>query len=112
MSLLPTLSRAPSLAAMSLADAPDFATALAAGEAHGLAPKDALTSAFGKWMTENAEAVERYGLANFYDGVDQSRAMVDYSRLTRLLAIALADTTGRVRELEARIADIEQGRIP
>lgn len=97
---------------ISLADAPDFASALAAAEARGITPKNALKSAFGKWLSENAETVQRYGLANFYAGTDATRAMVDYSRLAMVLAIALSDASARVATLEERIATLESRLLP
>lgn len=88
------------LATMSLAEAPDYLTALAAAEAHGIAPPEALRSAFGKWLTDNHEVIQRYGLANFYDGPEAARAMVNQGAMVRFLAIALADMGKRVARIE------------
>lgn len=87
------------LATMPLADAPDYFTAVAAGEAHGLQPTQALKSAFGKWLADNAEAVQRYGLANFYDGFDANKAFVNESRLLHFLTIVVAEQGREIRQL-------------
>lgn len=89
---------------MTLADAPDLPTAIAAGIAHGLTESQALKSAFGKWMGEHADAVERFGLANFYDGTDASRAMVNYSRLVQFLCVAVAEQQRQIAEMRECIA--------
>ena len=86
---------------MHLADAPDYFTAVAAGEAHGLAPTHALKAAFGKWMTDHADAVQRYGLANFYDGPDASRAFANYTRLVQFLTIVVAEQGREIAALKA-----------
>jgi hypothetical protein len=91
----------PSLATMTLADAPDYLTAIAAGEAHGLTPPDALKSAFGKWLSENAGAVERFGLANFYEGTEESKAFANYSALVRLLTLMVAEQGREIAALKA-----------
>lgn len=95
-----------SLGEMSLANAPDLLTAIAAGEAHGLAPSEALKSAFGKWMSEHADAVQRYGLANFYDGKDANRAFVNETRLLQFAVIMLDQQAREIRELRASIEHI------
>lgn len=95
--LVPTPS--PALAELSLAAAPDLPTAIAAGIAHGLAPHQALDSAFGKWLSEHADEVERFKLAHFYDGADASRAMQDQSRLIRFLCVALAEQQRQIAAL-------------
>ena len=90
---------------MHLADAPDYLTAVAAGIAHDLTPSAALKAAFGKWATDHADAIQEFGLANFYDGKDVARAMVNYSRLTQYLAIMVAEQSRRIAELEAQLGD-------
>lgn len=81
------LTRPQSLRTMTLADAPDLLTAIAAGEAHGLTPPAALKSAFGKWLTENRVEIERYRIAT----MGKSRAMVNQTALLRLLTIILVE---------------------
>ena len=88
----------------SLADAPDYLTAVAAGITHGLGPSEALKSAFGKWLTEHAEAVQRFGIANWYDGPDASRAFVNQTRLVQYLCVRLADQERDIADLRSEIA--------
>jgi hypothetical protein len=88
---------------LSLADAPDLPTAIAAGLAHGLTESEALKSAFGKWMSEHAADVQRFGLANFYDGPDASRAMVNYSRLAQFLCVVVAEQQRQIAVLTQRL---------
>ena len=85
---------------MPLADAPDYITAIMAGLAHGLTPPKALHGAWGKWMADNAESIQEFGLANFYNGPEESRAMVNYTRLTQYLAIMVAEQGRRNAHLE------------
>jgi hypothetical protein len=87
------------VSALSLADAPDLPTAIAAGIAHGLTEPEALKSAFGKWMSEHAEDVQRFGLANFYDGTDAARMMVNYSRLAQFLCVVVAEQQRQIQQL-------------
>lgn len=94
------------LASMSLADCPDLGTAVAAGIAHGLTPKEAVKSAFMKWMQENSVGVQGYGLANFYDGPESPRAMVNYSALTQFLAITVAEQQRAIESLTREIVAI------
>lgn len=100
--LLPVHS-SDALAAMSLADAPDLPTAIAAGIAHGLTPSDALKSAFGKWMTEHAEGVQAFGLANLYDGPDANRAMVNQTRLLQYLAVMVDQQRREIASLQQQL---------
>lgn len=90
------------LQAMTLADAPDLPTAIAAGLAHGLTEPEALKSAFGKWMSEHAADVQRFGLANFYDGTDAPRMMVNYSRLAQFLCVVVAEQQRQIADLQQR----------
>lgn len=99
-SLVPSPERT-DLAFLSLKDCPDYLTAVAAGEAHGLAPRDALKAAFMKWQNDNAESLQRYKLANFYDGPDQPRAMVDYTGYVQFLTIIVAEQGRAIAELQA-----------
>ena len=99
--IIPSPNAAVALDALHLADAPDYFTAIAAGEAHGLVPTQALKAAFGKWLTDHADAVQRYELANFYDGQDASRAFVNYSRLAQFLVIVVAEQGREIAELKA-----------
>lgn len=92
------------LASMSLADAPDHRTAIAAGMAHGLTAPEALKSSFGKWLRENAADVEAFGLGSFYDGTDQSRAFVNNTRLLHFLVIVVADQARAIDRLTAHTA--------
>jgi len=92
------------LAQMSLADAPDYMTAIAAGIAHGLEPKHALRSAFGKWLTDNKEAVEGLGLANVYA---ENGAMVDQSRSLQFALLLLAEQQRQIVELTERLNALE-----
>lgn len=89
---------------MSLADAPDLPTAVAAGIAHGLAPREALKSAFGKWMTEHADAVQAFGLANFYDGTDAHRAMTNQTALLQYLIVMVDTQQRQIEGLKQQIA--------
>ena len=89
---------------MHLADAPDYMTAILAGLAHGLTPQKALHAAWGKWMSDNAESIQEFGLANFYDGLDASCAMVNYTGVTQYLAIMVAEMGRRNVELGDRVA--------
>lgn len=89
---------------MSLADAPDLPTAIAAGLAHGLTPKAALKSAFGKWMSEHAEDVQRFGLANFYDGPDASRAFVNETAMLHFLCIVVAEQQRQIAALTLHLS--------
>lgn len=106
--MLPSVRDRPGLAEMALADAPDFATALAAGEARGLSPRDALKSAFGKWVTENAEAVQRYAIASLHGESEKPGAMVNYSRLAQVLAIQVADLTTTLQETRRELAEVRK----
>lgn len=94
------------LATMSLAECPDHTTAIQAGIMHGLAPSDALKSSFGKWLSENHDAVQTFGLANFYDGPHAGRAFVNYSRLTQLLAVMVADQSRQIAALQSEAARV------
>lgn len=98
--LVPVAEPSARLAASALADAPDLPTAIAAGLAHGLTPSDALKSAFGKWLRDHADAVQDFGLANFYDGKDASRAMVNQTRVIQFLCVALAEQGRQIRALQ------------
>lgn len=101
--LLPAPPSTPdTLASLSLADAPDYFTAVAAGEAHGLAPTHALKASFGKWLAEHADAVQHYGLANFYDGKDAHRAFVNYTRLLQFLCLVVAEQGRELHALRSR----------
>jgi hypothetical protein len=100
--LVPVAERA-GLDRLALADAPDLPTAIAAGLAHGLTEPEALKSAFGKWMSEHAADVQRFGLANFYDGADSSRAMVNYSRLAQFLCVVVAEQQRQIAALTRQI---------
>ena len=92
---------------MHLADAPDYITAIMAGLAHGLTPPKALHGAWGKWMADNAASIQEFGLANFYDGPEASCAMVNYTSLTRYLAIMVAEQGRHNAELEDRLRVLE-----
>lgn len=107
--LLPVPVSATPLGELSLAAAPDLLTAVAAGEAHGLAPSEALKAAFGKWLTEHAESVERYGLASFYEGHDASRAFVNQTRLLQFVTVMLAE---QGREIASMRRDLSGRRGP
>lgn len=98
------VTRSRDLAEMSLADAPSYSVAVAAGLAHGLAPEDALDAAFGKYMTEHADAVQAFGLANFYDGKNADHAFANYSRMLRFLLITVADLKSQVATLTAEVS--------
>lgn len=91
---------------MSLADAPDYRTAIAAGLAHGLTPFEAVKSAFGKWLTTNAADVQRFKLANFYARQRRQRrqgAFVNYTHLLRFLTIVVADQAMQIDALVAAL---------
>lgn len=100
---------APDVGAISLADAPDQPTAIAAGMAHGLTAREALTAAFGKWMSENVEAVELFGLANFYAGAEASQAMVNYSLLTQFLCVTVMEQHRQIAELRSAVDRMKAG---
>ena len=86
--LLPAVSPRDDLATISLKDCPDPWTAIQAGLAHGLTPKQAITSAFGQFfLSEHADVLQAFEIANFYDGTDQPRAMLNTSALLRLLTL-------------------------
>lgn len=104
--LTPAPTRAIDLAMMSLDDCPDLWTAVEAGIMHGLKPSEALKSAFGKWMRENASAIQMFGLANFYDGPHADRAMVNYTRVIQYLAITCAEQSRQIAQLQT-----EQARV-
>lgn len=111
--MLPTKAPpAPDLATLSLAEAPDFHTAMLAGEAHGLEPSEALKSAFGKWLRENHEAIQKYGVGNFYDGPEADRAMVNHTRLLQFVTITLADMGQKVARLESENAELRERLNP
>ena len=95
------------LSEMSLADAPDYTTAVAAGLAHGLAPTEALKSAYGKWLTDHADAVQEFGLANFYDGKDSNHAFVNETRLAQYLAIMVAEQGRQIAELREELEQLK-----
>lgn len=84
-------ARSTALRKMSLRECPDLLTAIAAGEAHGLTSAEALKSAFGKWLIENADDVERYKLAHFYAGKKANRAMVNNTALLRFVTVMLVE---------------------
>lgn len=91
------------LATMSLDECPDLWTAVEAGLMHGLTPEAALDAAFGKWATENAPALQKFGISNFYDGRYAARAFVNYSLLTRFLAITCAEQDKAIKALSAQV---------
>lgn len=102
------VTRDRSLTEMSLADAPDYLTAVAAGIAHDLTPSAALKAAFGKWATDHADAVQEFGLANFYDGKDVARAMVNYTRLTQYLAVMVSEQGRQIEELREQNVELQR----
>lgn len=104
--LAPARPRNIDLATMSLAECPDHMTAIQAGIMHGLAAPEALKSSFGKWLSENADAVQQFGLANFYDGPHADRAFVNYTRLTQLLAVMVADQSRQIAALQSEAARV------
>ena len=75
-SLIPTSSET-DLSEMHLADAPDYMTAIAAGIAHGLAPKKALQSAYGKFLTDDF-VVQAYWQPSIYSDLGGSLESEDY----------------------------------
>lgn len=93
------------LKSMSLADCPDYATAVAAGIAHGLAPKEALKSAHMQWAKDHADAVQAFGLGNFYDGPDANRLMMDLKAYIQFLCIRLADQEQQLADLNQKLLD-------
>jgi len=95
------------LSEMHLADAPDYITAIAAGLAHGLTPPKALHAAWGKWMTDHADAIQAFGLANFYDGPDASRAMTNSTNVTRYLAIMVAEQGAQIAALREELEQLK-----
>lgn len=102
--LLPT-SPLGDLASLSLADCPDPWTAIQAGLAHGLTPKQAITSAFGKFfLAEHAEALQAFEIANFYDGTDQPRAMLNTSALLRVLTLMVFEQSAQISALKSQMA--------
>lgn len=109
-SLLPTPERT-DLVSLSLKDCPDLVTAVAAGEAHGLSPRDALKAAFMKWANDNAESVQRYGIANFYDGIDQPRAMMNYTGLIQFLTIIVAEQGRAIATQQQQIDTLQNERL-
>jgi len=96
---------------MHLADAPDYITAIMAGLAHGLTPPKALHGAWGKWMTDNAEVIQEFGLANFYDGFEASCAMVNYTRLAQYLTIMVTEQGRQNEELRQELEEIKSERV-
>lgn len=104
-SLLPAPIARDDLATLALADCPDPWTAIQAGLAHGLTPKQAITSAFGKFvLAEHAETLQAFEIANFYDGTDQPRAMLNTSALLRLLTLMVFEQAGQIAALKAQQA--------
>ena len=113
--LAPAAPEGVDLETMHLKDAPDYITAIAGGLAHGLTPPKALHGAWGKWMCDHADAIQDFGLANFYDGKDAGRAMVNYTRLTQYLALmvaeqgrVLAEVTEQNKELQAQLLQLTE----
>ena len=96
---------------MHLADAPDYVTAIVAGLAHGLTPREALHGAWGKWMADNAESIQEFGLANFYDGFEADRAMVNYTGVTQYLAIMVAEQGRENAEMKERLEMLESKMV-
>ena len=92
---------------MHLADAPDYITAILAGIAHGLTPQKALHGAWGKWMSDNAEAIQKFGLATFYDGFEGNRAMVNYTGITQYLAIMVAEQGRQIESLREELDNVK-----
>ena len=92
---------------MHLADAPDYFTAIMAGLAHGLTPPKALHGAWGKWLTDNAESIQEFGLANFYDGFEANCAMVNTTRVMQYLAIMVAEQGRELAEIRAELKTLK-----
>lgn len=103
----PTPEALSKLESMHLADAPDYTTAIMAGLAHGLTPRDALHGAWGKWMTDHAESIQKFELANFYDGPESSKAMVNYSRFVHYLVVMVAEQDRHLLTLREELDDIK-----
>lgn len=104
------------LATMSLADAPDLWTAIDAGIMHGLSPREAMRSAFHKWLGDNGAAVQSFGLANFYaqDGLgnpDTSKAFVNHKAFMEFAVIMLAEQA-RVIARQGEAIDALQRTLP
>lgn len=93
---------------MSLAECPDYATAVAAGIAHGLTPEQALASSYMKLATDHAEAWQAFGLGNFYDGPEAFKQFMDLKRHIQYLCIRNADLE---RQVAACRADIDALRL-
>lgn len=91
------------LATMSSAECPDLPTTIAAAIAHGLEPRKALDAAFWKWISENQEEVQRFGLANFYTDERGDRAMQDVTRTMRFLCVVVAEQQRQIAALTARL---------
>ena len=97
------------LATMTLDECPDLGTAIAAGLAHGLPAPKALNSAWAKWMRENSEAIQEFGIANFYDGLDADCAMVNSKQLSKYLLVMVTEQIRQIAALTARLDAVEQG---
>jgi hypothetical protein len=104
-SLLPPVAPRADLATLSLKDCPDPWTAIQAGLAHGLTPKQAITSAFGEFfLSQHAETLQAFEIANFYDGTDQPRAMLNTSALVRLLTLMVFEQSRQIAALHQEAA--------
>lgn len=101
-SLMP-LPTGTDLATMSLDECPDLETAMAAAFARGLPAPKALNAAWAKWMRSNAAAIQEFGLANFYDGLDADCAMVNTKALTKYLLIRTVIQGEQIASLTARL---------
>lgn len=97
-SLLPTPER-PDLASLPLKDCHDLPTVIAAGLAHGLTPAKALDAAHWKWLTDHAEDVQRFGLANLYEDETGPRAMSNIVRQVRFLLVVVEEQQRQIAAL-------------
>lgn len=96
------------LASLSLTDCPDLPTAIAAGIAHGLPEREALKSAFMKYMREHEPDFQRFKLANFYDENDKGRAFVDWTGMIQFLLVRVVTQQQQIDALQAA----QDQRIP
>lgn len=91
------------LAMMSLREAPDLWTAIEAGIMHGLPPREALRAAFHKWLGDNQEAVQTFGLANFYRPGDTSKAFINHKAFAEYAVICIAEQERAIKALAAEV---------
>lgn len=99
------------LATMSLEECHDLWTAIEAGILHGLPPREALRTAFHKWLGENADAAQVFGLVNFYatDALgnrDTSKAFVNHKAFMEYAVITMAEQDKAIRALSAQVQQL------